>query len=98
MRRVVVLPAPFGPRKPKISPSATVRSRPATASTVVVWRRLRVWKHLRNPFVSIIAGPPASIMDASAHRAHELPGRPGERDDHKHRHHRQALPDGGVAE
>ena len=33
MRRVVVLPAPFGPRKPKISPAPTLRSTPRTAST-----------------------------------------------------------------
>jgi ABC-type multidrug transport system ATPase subunit len=30
---VVVLPAPFGPRKPKISPGATSKSMPRTAST-----------------------------------------------------------------
>src|SRR5450755_3477094 len=30
---VVVLPAPFGPRKPKVSPAATVKSIPRTAST-----------------------------------------------------------------
>ena len=33
MRSVVVLPAPFGPRKPKISPRATCRLTPRTAST-----------------------------------------------------------------
>ena len=33
MRTVVVLPAPFGPRKPKTSPSLTSRLIPATAST-----------------------------------------------------------------
>src|SRR5262245_56743925 len=33
MRSVVVLPAPLGPRKPKISPAFTCRSTPATAST-----------------------------------------------------------------
>ena len=32
MRTVVVLPAPFGPRKPKTSPRTTVRSMPRTAS------------------------------------------------------------------
>src|SRR5690349_2678183 len=51
MRSVVVLPAPFGPRKPKISPRRTLRSTPATASTT----RLRVWKTRRKPRVSIIA-------------------------------------------
>ena len=34
IRRVVVLPAPFGPRKPTISPASTVRSTPRTACTV----------------------------------------------------------------
>ena len=33
MLAVVVLPAPFGPSSPKISPSATVRLRPSTAVT-----------------------------------------------------------------
>ena len=31
MRMVVVLPAPFGPRKPKSSPAGTTRSRERTA-------------------------------------------------------------------
>jgi hypothetical protein len=34
IRIVVVLPAPFGPRKPTISPSSTVNEMPRTASTV----------------------------------------------------------------
>ena len=33
MSMVVVLPAPFGPRKATISPGSTVRSRPSTAVT-----------------------------------------------------------------
>ena len=33
MLAVVVLPAPFGPSKPKISPWATVRFMPSTAVT-----------------------------------------------------------------
>src|SRR6188472_4825135 len=41
MRRVVVFPAPLGPRKPKISPAFTWRSTPATASTAPV-RDLKV--------------------------------------------------------
>src|SRR5450759_293047 len=49
MRSVVVLPAPFGPRNPKISPECTVRSTPATAST----DRLRDLKTRRSPRVSI---------------------------------------------
>ena len=32
MRMVVVLPEPFGPRKPKTLPAGTARSRPSTAS------------------------------------------------------------------
>src|SRR6266851_2149424 len=50
IRSVVVLPAPFGPRKPKISPRRTLRSTPTTASTT----RLRLWKTRRRPRVSII--------------------------------------------
>src|SRR5690348_10170748 len=76
IRRVVVLPAPFGPRKPKISPSATWRSIPTTASTVV---RL-VRKDLRSPLVSIIIS--GSI---STYRAREHPRRPGERDERQDR-------------
>jgi hypothetical protein len=34
MRSVVVLPAPLGPRKPKISPRDTAKLTPRTASTV----------------------------------------------------------------
>src|SRR5205814_4613266 len=33
IRNVVVLPAPLGPRKPKISPAPTRRSMPLTAAT-----------------------------------------------------------------
>src|SRR6185503_21058981 len=33
IRIVVVLPAPFGPRKPNSSPRSTVRSRPSTAAS-----------------------------------------------------------------
>ena len=50
MRRVVVLPAPFGPRKPTISPSSTVRSTPRTACTV----RLRLVKSRARPLASMI--------------------------------------------
>src|SRR5438132_8958893 len=42
MRRVVVLPAPFGPRKPTISPISTRKEMPRTASTAPkVFRRSR---------------------------------------------------------
>src|SRR6202165_4070647 len=51
MRSVVVLPAPFGPRKPKISPRVTERSTPATASTF----RPRDLNTRRRPRVSITA-------------------------------------------
>src|SRR5207245_6846142 len=54
MRSVVVLPAPFGPRKPKISPDLTVRSTPATASTTC----LRVLKTRLSPWVSIAPSTP----------------------------------------
>src|SRR6478672_3686466 len=50
IRRVVVLPAPFGPRKPTISPSSTVRSTPRTASTV----RFRLRNVRARPSASII--------------------------------------------
>ncbi len=48
MRRVVVFPAPLGPRNPKISPGATEMVTPRTASTAPrglakVLRRLVVW-------------------------------------------------------
>src|SRR5579872_1780037 len=52
IRRVVVLPAPFGPRKPKISPAWTSRSMPATAST----DPLRDLKTRRRPRTEITAG------------------------------------------
>src|SRR6266540_6974501 len=47
---VVVLPAPFGPRKPKISPGRTSRSTPLTAGVSP--------KLFRSPAASIIGGPP----------------------------------------
>src|SRR6266436_3491958 len=56
IRNVVVLPAPFGPRNPKISPRRTLRSTPATASTC----RLPDLKTRRKPWVSI-AGSAAGM-------------------------------------
>ena len=50
IRRVVVLPAPFGPRKPTISPASTVRSTPRTACTV----RLLLVKVRARPLASMI--------------------------------------------
>src|SRR5690348_12344769 len=66
MRSVVVLPAPFGPRKPTISPSPTVRSTPRTASTV----RLRLLNVRASPRASIIAiVVSASVQDQCGGRA-----------------------------
>src|SRR5256714_5027078 len=62
MRIVVVLPAPLGPRKPKISPSSTLRSTPRTAATVP----FRALKVLVKPCVSISAMREFSLL---------LPGR-----------------------
>src|SRR6188472_2541527 len=59
IRRVVVLPAPFGPRKPKISPAPMLRSTPRTASTSDL-RDLNVRRRSR---VSII-GPLVGRADA----------------------------------
>src|ERR1700682_48634 len=53
-RRVVVLPAPLGPRKPKTSPASTRRSTPATASTGPARER----NVRRSPCVSITTIPP----------------------------------------
>src|SRR5271154_1621179 len=39
---VVVLPAPLGPRNPKISPAFTCKSKPFSATLVVVFRNWRV--------------------------------------------------------
>src|SRR5215813_2409320 len=83
IRRVVVLPAPLGPRKPTISPSATLRSTPRTASTV----RLRVRKARASPLASMIvmscprfprrqvAVRPARALRARALRARALAAR-----------------------
>src|ERR1043166_1957618 len=37
--KVVVLPAPFAPRKPKISPRPTVKDRPSSARTLRLRRK-----------------------------------------------------------
>src|SRR5579864_5242635 len=57
MRSVVVLPAPLGPRKPKISPACTRRSTPSTATT----SRCRDLKTRRKPCVSITASAAVPI-------------------------------------
>ena len=64
MRIVVVLPAPFGPRKPTISPSAAWRSTPATATTSL----FREWKTLRRPSVWIIMATTCSLRCRSVGR------------------------------
>src|SRR6185312_6399443 len=69
IRSVVVLPAPFGPRKPKISPVCTSMSTPTTASTV----RLRALKIRRSPWVSIAASMIAIVAGAAL----RLPGPDG---------------------
>ena len=59
MRNVVDLPAPFGPRNPTSSPSATSMSTPRTASTgpnFVVNRRAR-------PRALIMTEPPLVNFD-----------------------------------
>src|SRR6185437_13984889 len=99
---VVVFPAPFGPRKPKISPSATLRSTPATASTTAVLRWRRVWNDLRRPLASITeillrsarstAGEP---LTRSPHGPSEQAGRPGQGEHGDARHDHDALPDHG---
>src|SRR5438270_732590 len=71
MRRVVVLPAPFGPRKPRISPSRTVRSIPRTASLAVL-RELREELEAVSPRVGLMPRYAASrrvIEDAPALRS-----------------------------
>src|SRR5215813_5794750 len=80
MRSVVVLPAPLGPRKPTISPSATARSTPRTASTV----RLRLRNVRVSPFASMIVMtcPVSSrclitVRFARARRAPPARSRPG---------------------
>src|SRR5262245_39012400 len=65
IRSVVVLPAPFGPRKPNTWPASTVRSSPASA---VVPRYLLV-----SPRHSMTAVTPASALRLDAPRPGALP-------------------------
>src|SRR2546425_2022353 len=46
---VVVLPAPFGPRKPTTSPGSISNEIPSTASTRLVFRRTRLVRAWRRP-------------------------------------------------
>src|SRR5689334_10048751 len=79
MRSVVVLPAPLGPSRPKISPAATVRSMPRTASTAAPAAR----NDLRSP-VTLTAGIGGEDMRKTpsvevAGFLEFVDGRPGER-------------------
>ncbi len=47
--RVVVLPAPFGPRKPTISPGGTSKDMSSTARTSRYLRRTRLFSEARSP-------------------------------------------------
>src|SRR5690606_17409051 len=64
--RVVVLPAPLGPRKPKNSPSATSNVIPRRASFSLY--------RLTRPVTWIILSPPASSTDPRAARCLIGPG------------------------
>src|SRR5438045_6409477 len=62
MRRVVVFPAPFGPRTPKISPRSTRRSMPFTATNferLSGSRRSRC-QTVRRPFSNTLVRPVTS--------------------------------------
>src|SRR5580698_2334413 len=63
MRMVVVLPAPFGPRKAKISPDATSKEMSSTA--------LKSPK-VRDRFCTLIMNTPASMRDPGAEYGQEL--------------------------
>ena len=54
IRRVVVLPAPLGPRKPTTSPSSTSRSTPLTACTSLAFLPFPVWKVCTSPRARIM--------------------------------------------
>src|SRR5580698_9593839 len=63
MRMVVVLPAPFGPRKAKISPAATSKEMSSTA--------LKSPK-VRDRFCTLIMNIPASMREPRAEHREEL--------------------------
>ena len=61
MRRTVVLPAPFGPRKPYISPFETARSIPSTALTLPKCRvrpSASTASSFNVPFLRFVGNPP----------------------------------------
>ena len=68
IRSVVVLPAPFGPTRPKISPGSTARSRPATAS-VRSYRLTRPWV---STMALISTDPRDRDVDAEADAVHPV--------------------------
>ncbi len=61
VRIVVVLPAPFGPRKPKISPSCTVRLTSSMPARVAVALGEPVWSRSRSVIDSQLADPTANV-------------------------------------
>src|SRR3977135_2941876 len=70
IRSVVVLPAPFGPRKPNSSPRGTSRLMASTAVKLpyrlVSWRRLIIWREERE----LSSGQ--DVDPECAHQAEEL--------------------------
>jgi len=66
IRRVVVLPAPFGPRNETISPSATSRSTPLTACTSTFSRPCRVWNVWTSPRAVINGRPLVWVLVGSS--------------------------------
>ena len=65
MRMVVVLPAPFGPRKPRISPFSTLNEMPSTA----VWR-----PYLLVRFSTSIIDLPSRRRAATSLKVSKAPG------------------------
>src|SRR5436190_4656140 len=93
IRSVVVLPAPLGPRKPKISPRCTAKSTPRTASTLVTLRRRLVLNVLRKPLASIIEPPVCGAGRGAAEgRRRYSPGLTRDRDVMSRRQARCADP------
>ena len=106
MSIVVVLPAPFGPRKATISPGSTVRSMPWTASTapklwctsaqqetagmLVLSRPSRALGGCTR--ASAPCGPSGDRPDRRPRRGRRLPRPQRRRQDHHHRHAARAWP------
>ena len=64
---VVVFPAPFGPRSPKISPLFTLKLVPLTASTR--FRKNPMWKTFQSPSTS---NTTSSLMEHPAEASNHL--------------------------